>query len=208
MDATLYEFPGRSWVLERSADAADAPAAWLRVALDALDALRPLLEPSVVELGLTADLAFGAGDDPDIVVTCVAGDTWQPFLNSGSVVHVPAVTREVIERTCGGAPDRPWLARLDVRAGLAAIDTVDTGIALRAGVGLFHVPIEARRVKGPIDQRKTQPPLALELDGVASRVTLIAHWSPWVEGQGRPVVDLAVARLEKLGWKLVSAPER
>lgn len=207
MDAALYEFPGRAWVLERSADAEESPVAWLRAVMDALDALRPLLEPTVVELGLTADLAFGAGDDPDLVVTAEPGDGWQPFMTHGSVVHVPAISRDVLERTCGGVPDRPWLARLDVRAGLAAIETVDTGMALKAGAGMFHVPVDGKRVKGPIEQRRTQPPLAVEVDAAGSRLTLTAHWSPWVDGAGRRGVDTAIERLEKLGWKLTSSPE-
>jgi hypothetical protein len=225
----VYPFPGRGQSLRRVIEAADG-AAVTRAALDALDVLRPALEPLSAEAvifaldghdPLTASVVDVARPHRLLVRTPVpAGVRISAAMIDPVTTEVPDLSRAAIEGWLEDAlhdaappgghgewdelnfnASRAWVGPVDWRSGEAELRLQQEGRTV-------VVPIERAPsgawLSGPREPAFDQPPLDVRLTHRMGLVTLrlTGHYGYWIEPSEPAAqrLDEIIDRLRSTGW--------
>lgn len=217
LHARLHEFPGHAWRLRWGGDFAGwGVARWNQQVLAAIDGARVVLEPLAIELALgledhigddgswTHDLLIAPGLPTDMALT--------PTYERSATHELPDLGPTLRAQIASLTGDGRWIMRVEIRGGRAFLASDAEAMVLEVGRGdrrriaVDHSD-DRPAVVGPIAGHRTEPPLSLTVND-SMGVEIAAHWSYWTGGDGRALVDQAIAALEGLGWARESAPER
>jgi hypothetical protein len=228
----VYPFPGRSETLFLNIESAEI-AVVTRVALDALEALRPAWAPLSVEAVLFAL----DGDDPltaslvdvehphrQLIQTpAPAGVVINSMMTDPVVTEAPELTGPVIERWLENAlhdvappgGHGEWEV-LYLRAGRAWVGPAgwrgkEHQLRLHHDAGTVVAPIERTSsgawLSGPREPASDQPPLDIRLTNRAGLVTLrlTRNYAHWIDANqpARQRLQEVMGRLLATGWEMV-----
>lgn len=215
----LHEFPGWSWSLSWPGPFADwTPQRWNQQVLTAVDALGSLFEPLAVELRLAKigdDYPLESQWSNDLLVApeVAASAALALAVTDAKPRQVPRLSSTELKQQVqqlATMHDAPSIMGLVVRASRGFLCTAADQLALEVTPGhSISIPVTERDghygVAGPHPNYLFQPPLGLTIDDSLS-VVLYVHWSYWSKGEGRALLQDALAKLRALGWTGVREP--